>query len=68
MLRITRCTALVGILILLALVTVGCSELADPLKRQGGDGSNCVACHTDQEILEANVEPDSSQGEDPGEG
>jgi mono/diheme cytochrome c family protein len=54
---------------LLALYPTGCTELADPLHRSGGDGSqNCVSCHTNQAILEATAEPDTTQEEPQGEG
>lgn len=54
-----------GILVVLALLTVGCTELADPLERPGG---NCVGCHTDQAILETVAEPDTTGEEPEGEG
>ncbi len=49
----------------LAILAVGCSELADPLERPGG---NCIGCHTDQAILETVAEPDTTGDEPEGEG
>jgi mono/diheme cytochrome c family protein len=54
----------------LLIMVAGCAELADPLKRSGGEASssNCVGCHTDEDMLKAVAEPDTSEGDDPGEG
>ncbi|MBD3235145.1 MAG: hypothetical protein GF330_00385 [Candidatus Eisenbacteria bacterium] len=62
----SRTDQLLGSLFLaLAVFAVGCSELADPLERPGG---NCVSCHTDQAILETVAEPDTTSEEPEGEG
>ncbi len=53
---------------LLAMILSGCSELADPLEREGGPSANCVSCHTNQAILQATAEPDTAGGEPEGEG
>ena len=67
--RTTVFVALLSALALLAVILSGCSELADPLERQGGPSENCVSCHTDQALLVSTAEPDSSNGEEPeGEG
>jgi hypothetical protein len=60
----------IGSLALLVMIVAGCTELADPLNRQGSSASgNCLVCHTDQAILQANVEPDTSGVPEPeGEG
>ena len=58
-------------LVMLVLMISHCSELADPLDRPGGgDASsvNCITCHTDEATLRAVADPDTSEGEDPGEG
>ncbi len=54
----------------LLIMVVGCAELADPLKRSGGgaSSSNCVGCHTDEATLTAVAEPDTSEGDESGEG
>ena len=70
--RISVLAQLGGMLLILALATTGCSELADPLKRTTGEVSSeqCLACHMNEARLVATVEPDTSGGgEEPsGEG
>ena len=59
-----------ALLMVLLIMVVGCAELADPLKRSGGEASssNCVGCHTDEATLRAVADPDTSEGDEPGEG
>jgi hypothetical protein len=61
---------LLGIGMILLALAWGCSERADPPNRPGAGGSqNCISCHTNEALLIAVAEPDTSSGEEPaGEG
>ncbi|MBU1702056.1 MAG: hypothetical protein KJ970_01455 [Candidatus Eisenbacteria bacterium] len=68
--RILTSWKLMGISLVLMALAWGCSELADPPNRPGAGGSqNCISCHTNEAVLIAVAEPDTSSGEEPtGEG
>jgi mono/diheme cytochrome c family protein len=64
--RILASWKLLGMWVVVMVLACGCTDLADPPNRPGAAGSqNCISCHTDQAILQAVAEPDTSSGEEP---